>query len=439
MTTRCLSFLRVDAPAVLVNHKHYCAQLGYEHETISLVGIESRAQRLLLKYETVLHHLRQMPEHALLVCFSEDCLVLNMHPVEPMADGRQHLLPALGGNTGKEQTALHVWRNTQPIRDFIVHCIEQCKICGATDDEIQLLSPLDYIEPHGERGGIMCAMFCNPRFEPVWASRANLWTIVMSEQEMYGFIHASFRNALAEHINDCQQKGVRLLDFSRHAAYAPAEPFSVFNPGRPIALVTYYTANVRNYGAVAEQNMRRYCERHGYTLYVYRDTPADADPGSTGTWLKPWFLRKHLPHHEWMIWIDADILFVNQKKPLEPLLADRDILAAHDIGPWVINAGVLGFRRTAENAAFVDEIYRHVSAAPDKSSTYANGGDQTIIANLLRERLGWTLKSGHDCVSLNTPWYFQQPSSLMVHFVAIASPLRAMMMCAQERVSLQAG
>lgn len=185
--------------------------------------------------------------------------------------------------------------------------------------------------------------------------------------------------------------------------------------------------------------MRRYCERHGYTLYVYRDTPADADPGSTGTWLKPWFLRKHMPHHEWMIWIDADILFVDQRKPLEPLLANRDILAAHDIGPWLINAGVLGFRRTESNVAFVEEIHRHVSAAPDKSSTYANGGDQTIIANLLRDRLGWTLAHGHDCVSLNTPWYFQQPTSLMVHFVAIQHAMRAMLMSAQERASLQLG
>lgn len=146
-----------------------------------------------------------------------------------------------------------------------------------------------------------------------------------------------------------------------------------------------------------------------------------------------------MPDHEWIVWVDADILFVNQHKRLEPLLADRDILAAHDIGPWVINAGVLGFRRTANNAAFVDEIHRHVSAAPDKSSTYANGGDQTIIANLLRERLDWTLHDGHDCVSINTPWYFQQPSSSMVHFVAIISPLRALLMAAQERVSLQLG
>lgn len=438
MTTRCLSFLQVDAPEVLANHKHYCSQMGYEHQAVSLAALGTRAQRVLLKYETVLHHLRQMPEMALLVCFSEDCLVLNMHPVEPMTEGRQHLLPALDGSTGREQTAVQVWRNTQAIREFIVHCIGQCKICGATDDEIAMLSSLDYIEPNGERGGAVCTMFCNPRFNPLWAANPKLWTIVMAEEEIYGFIHPAFRNTLAAHINACQHNGTRLLELSG-ATRVPDEPFSVYNPGRAVALVTYYTANVRAYGAIAERNMRRYCERHGYTLYVYRDTPADADPGTTGTWLKPWFLRRHLPDHDWIVWIDADILFVNQRKPLEPLLANRDILAAHDIGPWVINAGVLGFRRTEPNTAFVEEIYEHVSAAPDKSSTYANGGDQTIIANLLRERLGWTLDNALDCVSINTPWYFQQASSLMVHFVAIWTPMRALMMAAQERVSLQLG
>ncbi|GAB5095473.1 hypothetical protein P9250_15120 [Caballeronia sp. LP006] len=436
MTTRCLSIFHVDAPHVLANHKHYSSRMGYEHTAVSMAGMQGKAQRTLLKYELVLHHLRQMPEMALLVCFSEDCLVLNMYPVEPMAEGRQHLLPSLNGNTGSHQAAVQVWRNTKDIRNFIVRCIGECKIGGATDDEETLLAPLDVIEPMGERGGVTCAMFCNPRFTPVWATYPNLWTIVMDEEKMYGYIHPSFRNALAEHINDCQQKGARLLDFSAHAN-VPAEPFSVYNPGQPIALVTYYTANVREYGAIAELNFKRYCERHGYTLYVYRDTPAEVEPGTTGTWLKPWFLRKYLPHHEWVMWVDADILFVDQSKPLEPLFANRDLLAAHDIGPWIINAGVLGFKRTDHNVEFVEEIYRAVSAAPDKSSTYANGGDQTIIANLLRERLDWALEDGLDCIGINTPWYFQQPSSLMVHFLAIQSPMRAMLMSQQERVSLQ--
>jgi hypothetical protein len=438
MTTRCLTFLSVEAPHVLVNHKHYAARRGYQHDTVFMTGIQTKAHRLLLKYQTVLHHLRRLPEMALLVCFTEDCLVLNPHPVEAMAEGRQHLLMSLGGTSGKHQVAVQVWRNTPDIRNFITRCIEQCKISGPVHDEIELLASLDYVEPHAELGGIMCTMFCNPRFEPIWTKYPNLWTLVVSENEEYGHVPSLFRDALAEHINDHQQKGAKLLDFSAQFE-VPDEAYSVYNPGRPVALITYYTPNVREYGAIAELNMRRYCERHGYTLHVYRQTPAEVGPGITGTWLKPWFLRKHLPDHEWAFWIDADMLFVNQHKRLEALFEGRDIVAAHDIGPWVINAGVLGFRRKPAVLAFINEIHEHVSAAPDKSSTYANGGDQTIIAKLLESRLGWKLENGFDCMSINTPWYFQQPSSFMVHYMAIWTALRAMLMAAQDRASLQLG
>jgi hypothetical protein len=100
---------------------------------------------------------------------------------------------------------------------------------------------------------------------------------------------------------------------------------------------------------------------------------------------------------------------------------------------------VLGFRSKPATIAFVEEIYEHVSAAPDKSTTYANGGDQTIIANLLIDRLGWKLEHGLDCMTINTPWYFQQADSLMVHFVAIQSSMRAVLMGVQDRASMQLG
>ncbi|SAK68344.1 galactosyl transferase GMA12/MNN10 domain protein [Caballeronia hypogeia] len=438
MTTRCLSIFSTDAPHVLTNHKHYASQMGYQHASVSTTAMPGSAQRLLLKYEVILHHLRNMPDMALLVCMTQDCIVLNMHPVEPIADGRQHALMSVSGRDEGHQTDVQIWRNTPEIRSFIVSCVEQCKLGGTPRNETEMLSSLDYIEPFGERGGVMCTMHCGPRFDPTWSRQTNLWTIALGEVDTYGGIHANFREALAEHINDFQQKGSLLFHFPAESQ-APNEEHSVYNPGQPIALVTYYTPNVRAYGAIAELNMRRYCERHGYTLYVYRQTPAEVGPGTSGTWLKPWFLRKHLPDHTWVIWVDADILFHDQRKPLEPLLTGRDIFAAHDIGPWVINAGVLGFRRKPAVSAFVEEIYENVSAAPDKSSTYANGGDQTIIANLLSERLGWKVEHGVDCMSINTPWYFQQADSLMVHFVAIQSPLRAVVMAAQERASLQLG
>jgi hypothetical protein len=140
MTTRCLSILQAEAPEVLINHKHYAARLGYDHATISMAGIPCPSQRLLLKYEAVLHHLRQMADMALLVCMGEDCIVLNMHPVEPIADGRQHTLMAVSGNGEAHQTAVQIWRNTAEIRQLIVYFIGQCKLGGAPQNEVAMLS-----------------------------------------------------------------------------------------------------------------------------------------------------------------------------------------------------------------------------------------------------------------------------------------------------------
>lgn len=81
------------------------------------------------------------------------------------------------------------------------------------------------------------------------------------------------------------------------------------------------------------------------------------------------------------------------------------------------------------------EMLDGIRAVKDKSSTRASGGDQTVIANLLQRELGWTLADGLDLISLNTPWFFQQDNSLMVHYYGMVNELRATIMAAQDRKS----
>ena len=61
-------------------------------------------------------------------------------------------------------------------------------------------------------------------------------------------------------------------------------PSAHLQPGRPIALMTLYTPNIGSYARVAERNFRRYCDTHGYTLYVHRDIPAEIGLNATGNW-----------------------------------------------------------------------------------------------------------------------------------------------------------
>ena len=408
--------------------------MGYEHVRVSMQGLQSRAHRLVFKYELLLQQLRRMDEGALLICASDDCVFFGMLPVEPMAEGRDWLLMEIDGEGEPRQTAIQVWRNTAKVRQFVLDSLGRCKIMSGVVQEQELLAQLDYLPAYTTLAGNYGAVPCGVRFAVNWAGHANVWALVLSELEIYAGVHPLFRQALFEHVNDWQQKGMSLFAFPAYSHIQQGGQTT--HAGRKdIALVMYYTPNIRSFGAIAEANFERYCKRHGYTLYVHRETPADVEEGISGTWLKPWLLHKHLPQHEWVIWVDADILFIHQSQPLEPMLQGRDILAAHDISTWLINAGMLGFRRTAQNQSLLEQMLNGIRAVKDKSSTYASGGDQTVIANLLKNELGWTLADGLDLISLNTPWFFQQDSSLMVHYYGMVNELRATIMAAQDRKS----
>ncbi|WP_244106532.1 hypothetical protein [Paraburkholderia phenazinium] len=401
-----------------------------------MAGLQSTAHRIVYKYELILHHLRNLPTSALLVCVTDDCVIFGMHPVESMAEGHDYLLMGVDGEGYERQTAVQVWRNTPAMRVLITDFIARAKVTAGLGHELDLHAYLDYLPPYAQLGGCHCAVICNVRRQPPWPQQANIWALVLSDIELYAGTHPRFRSALFEHVNDWQQKGASMLEFPAYDSVGRGE-FSVHNPGRPVAIVMYYTPNIRKFGAIAESNFLRYCRRHGHTLYVHRETPAEVEPGMTGTWLKPWLLRKYLPHHEWVLWIDSDILFINHAMKLEPLLEGREIVAAHDIGPWIINAGVLGLRRSSRNFELVEHILESIRAVPDRSSTYASGGDQTVIADILKSQLGWDLDAGMSLVGLNTPWFFQQDSSLMVHYYGMGTDLSAMMMATHDQVSLQ--
>jgi hypothetical protein len=409
--------------------------MGYGHETVSTVGLQSVAHYILYKYELILHYLRQLPEHTLFLCVTEDCVFFGMHPIESMCEGRDHLLMCVDGDGYDRQTAVQAWRNTASVRKLITSFIERAKVTAGLSHELELHRDLHYLPPYAQVAGQYCTVLCNVRRQPVWAQHANIWTLVLADTALYCGTHPRFRSALFEHVNDWQQKGAPLLQFPQYATFDRGGS-DVYNPGRPVAIVMYYTPNIRTYGAIAESNFLRYCRTHDHTLYVHRETPAEAEPGITGTWLKAWFLRKYLPGHEWVVWVDSDILFVNQEKSLTSLLQGRDILAAHDIGPWIINGGVFGFRQTSGNLKLLEAIFEAIKAVPDKSSTYASGGDQTVIANLLKRELNWDLDTGVDFVGLNTPWFFQQESSMMIHYYGMVTELRAVLMAAEDRLVL---
>lgn len=93
------------------------------------------------------------------------------------------------------------------------------------------------------------------------------------------------------------------------------------------------------------------------------------------------------------VWMDADVLVLDKTQPLGSVIA-----------------GVLGFRRTDANREMPERLRQLIEGA----TTYSRGSDQTVIAKVLKE-LGWSASLNVDILSLNTPGFFRQPASFMVH------------------------
>jgi uncharacterized protein YijF (DUF1287 family) len=104
-----------------------------------------------------------------------------------------------------------------------------------------------------------------------------------------------------------------------------------------------------------------------------------------------WLLSRHLANHDWVIWIDADVLFTNQSKKLEPLLENRDALFAKDIGGWEFNAGMLN--------------------------------EQYIV----------------DCLSINTPPQLAASDTLLTHYLGWGEPYRSVYMADDDAMSQRSG
>jgi hypothetical protein len=95
-----------------------------------------------------------------------------------------------------------------------------------------------------------------------------------------------------------------------------------------IAIITSYTDHIRwdnygkcDYGDFASLNHHEYSNKHGYSYIkkiVKNEDYSDWHP----TWIKIDVLKKYLPLYDYVVWIDADAVFVNQDIKIEDLIND---------------------------------------------------------------------------------------------------------------------
>jgi hypothetical protein len=146
-----------------------------------------------------------------------------------------------------------------------------------------------------------------------------------------------------------------------------------------IAVVTIaagdeYQALVR----LGTESKKKYCEQHGYDFIFIEES---TDPTRRIYWSKILALLKALenPSYEWVVWMDADTLIMNQGIRLEELIDEQyNMMIAEDFQG--INAGVFFLRNCEWSSQFLNTVYGRT----DCLNEWLN--EQTAMVRVLEDR-----------------------------------------------------
>ncbi len=431
-----VSYLCRPAAASLANHRQYADRLGYDHEWVDASIMPQSVQSLAFyKLEVLQNALERAGPGGLVLILSENAAILEPIPLEHMVEGADWLLVRTDTRP-LPQTDVQIWRNTGEVRRTLLALSQRCRPYLGLPSEGDLFVDLESRRWQNTIGAVYPVMPACFDIDPLWDREPTFAVSIRNTPPQRPNtpdvgVCPRFTDLLIERINRRNSTGEPVFSFTTPFEPEPAER-SCYNPGRPIALVTLYTPNAGRFARIAEANFRRYCERHGYTLYVHRDIPAEVGMQASGNWFKPWLLRAYMEHHEWVVWLDADVLFGDMERRLEPLMEGRDLLLANDAGHWKFNSGVMGFRRMPQNEAVLHHLMVHIMGLEDKDGVWASGGDQAHFIEALEQYglIGEGVIQDH--VAFNTYWEYRRPDSFIVHYAGMWWDIRAMMMAQDE-------
>ncbi len=322
------------------------------------------------------------------------------------------------------QTDILIFRNTEPVRRKLADLVGRCRLGVALpENEGEMLHDFTICPQQFRVGDVYVVLPAAVNLECVWATWNSFSTCFRDEKH-----HRRLRAAAFEHINECRTRATPFLSLANSGVHE-TETQSVYQPNHAIAIVMLYTPNIAQYGRIAEANIRQYCKRHGYTLYVHRDVPPRLNDGKTSAnWHKAALLHAYLPHHQWVFWLDADVLINDMNRRLEPLTRERDTVLARDIGTWAFNSGIMGFQRNQQNYDALARVIERCRNLDDRSHIYANQGDQYYFIDVFHSLPDFDSTRIYDFIELNTPWVYRRPDSFMVHYIGMWEDNRALIM-----------
>jgi hypothetical protein len=250
------------------------------------------------------------------------------------------------------------------------------------------------------------------------------WNIDISAHP--DFFH--FKNILVAHINPN-----KAADFFSYANLLcapapelpeiPKEDFDVINPGKPQSLLTLYTPEIAQQGAVCERNLARYCRAKDLTLYVYRKNPR-ASENISGAWLKPELLLRHLDSHEYLAWVDSDMLISVDFQ----MDVSREFTAYQDLGNWKLNSGFLIFCNSPKIKNYLEAVARRCEFIENRSTTHINGSDQSQFIAEAEIHFPDFFPISNRRVNILPGYEPLGEKPLLVHFVGMPTHVRAHVM-----------
>lgn len=203
--------------------------------------------------------------------------------------------------------------------------------------------------------------------------------------------------------------------------------FEVFNPNKKIAFVTMYTEHIKNVGKETEFSVKEYCMKNGYTFYIHRKSELK---GKRHPCLeKPYILKKYIDKHDYLIWVDCDILILDQEFRIENIFNDKyDFIAYEDPDEYyLLNSGFLIFKNNKNSSDIIDKWIFGIEYKNVVVFKGATQGDQGILIDIINiDYLDNTLVYGNS--EINTPIEKYNSKVKIMHFMGLYGFVRPLLM-----------
>lgn len=437
-------------PGLIDNHASYAQMHGYRHSVVDGTHVYGERQQTLHRYHCIYQHLQALDEGELLLVLDVFTVVYQPHALEAVAKGHDSIVSRQNPNLELALSSGMILRSTAAVKEQLRALVQRLGQWAmflpelSAQPEGQLLNdffPARNFTLRQENGYFPCiqvlwddtsaldglrgALPLVACHAPQWQQRQGIW----APHPDYDFRYV--QALLLEAASLGSKPHGFAHDFTLAARSQPETAMHV-NESADIAFVSLYTPNIAGYGSIHERSLLQYCEHHGYGYHVYRDAPDFLPASVTANWAKAHLIRHHLAQHRYVLWIDADILAINQSLGVEDLLQGRDFIVGMDHTAWAINSCVFGARNTPEMRQFFDALCARIESVEDKTSVYASGGDQQILQ---QEMLAAGMVNAQyvvDAISLGTSPVYAKPEHRFVHFPAQHNHYRAASMRAWQ-------